>query len=256
MVKLLALVASLLLAAAPAGNSLPPQPVVVELFTSEGCSSCPPADQLLTSLANSKENSAIIIPLGFHVDYWDDGGWKDRFSSHRYTARQEQYSGRFRLNSVYTPQMVIDGRKQIVGNEDAAVRDAIRRAAGQPKPARVTITAAPGDMLAIAVEMPPPSSNTVNPVPAEADVLLAITEDELTTAVKGGENTSRTLHHSAVVRELRAVGSVTNGKFAGGVPLALDREWQRDHLHAIVLVQQRDHGAILGAAQASLAGAR
>src|SRR5947207_13661061 len=108
----------------------PPTPVVVELFTSEGCESCPPADLLLRQLASTQPvTRAQIIPLSLHVDYWDQLGWKDRFTSALLTNRQRVYGTRFNLDSVYTPQMVIDGRSELVGSDAGAARKAIAKAA-------------------------------------------------------------------------------------------------------------------------------
>src|SRR5215469_12452024 len=114
--------------------------VVVELFTSEGCSSCPPADALLTKMQHhATSNGAEIIPLGFHVDYWDELGWKDRFSSHAYTERQAEYSSRFRLDGPYTPQMVVDGETQFVGNDFGSAENALTKAAAQQQETEVTL---------------------------------------------------------------------------------------------------------------------
>src|SRR5258708_30693112 len=107
----------------------PPTPVIVELFTSEGCSDCPPADVLLEKLiATQPIGGAEIIGLGQHVDYWDRLGWKDRFSSSALTNRQQLYQTRFGTESIYTPQMVVDGRTEFVGSDASAARKAIEKA--------------------------------------------------------------------------------------------------------------------------------
>lgn len=186
--------------------------VVVELFTSEGCSSCPPADALLASLNQQPIDSAEIISLGEHVDYWNQLGRKDRFSSHEYSKRQEEYARRFGLDSVYTPQMTIDGRVQFVGNDRGAARKAIEAAAHSPKMASVSLRRE-GPALEIAVE----HAGSGSPM-----VLLAITEDNLTTHVRSGENGGRQLTHQAVVRYLRPLGAVTAGRFVAREPLQLD----------------------------------
>src|SRR5947209_11195860 len=122
---------------------LPPaqrKAVVVELFTSEGCSSCPPADELLGRMRqHSSMNGAEIIPLGFHVDYWDHQGWRDRFSSHAYTERQEHYASRFQLEGPYTPQMVVDGTTEFVGNNSSRAQQVIAEAAAQPEQAEIQL---------------------------------------------------------------------------------------------------------------------
>src|SRR6478752_4847234 len=110
-----------------------PTPVIVELFTSEGCSDCPPADTLLEKLiATQPIAGAEIIGLGQHVDYWDRLGWKDRFSSSALTARQQLYQTRFATDSIYTPQMVVDGRAEFVGSDASAARKAIERTLTAP----------------------------------------------------------------------------------------------------------------------------
>src|SRR5207253_8005967 len=105
-------------------------PVLVELFTSEGCSSCPPADTFLQRLADTQPLAGVqVIALGHHVTYWDHQGWKDRFSAEQFTGRQEQYGSALRVEAIYTPQMIVDGRFQFVGSDTKAGRDALERAA-------------------------------------------------------------------------------------------------------------------------------
>src|SRR5437867_3002658 len=114
-------------------HAAPPTPILVELFTSEGCSDCPPADALLEKLIAGQPASGVaIIGLGQHVDYWDRLGWKDRFSSAALTERQQLYQARFRTESIYTPQMVVDGRAELVGSDTTAARRAIERALTSP----------------------------------------------------------------------------------------------------------------------------
>lgn len=221
--------------------------VVVELFTSEGCSSCPPADALLGQLRQERDgNGAEVIPLGFHVDYWDFQGWRDRFDSGAYSRRQENYVRQFHIEGPYTPQMIVNGEVEFVGSDANRARQAITQAAAQEPMAQVHVSAANG-----ALDVKAQST-------APADVMLAITEDNLTTKVGRGENGGRTLHHSAVVRELRRIGKATSTGFSGTVPITVEREWKRDDLRAVVFVQEGSSGKILGAASVplkSLAGA-
>jgi hypothetical protein len=218
--------------------------VLVELFTSEGCSSCPPADALLTHLPQDLAAKHIeVIPLGFHVDYWNELGWKDRFSSSDFSHRQEQYARSLRVDGPYTPQMVVDGAEEFVGGNAGMAQRAIIHAAGQPESAVVTVSAASADQLSVQVKSFPK---------ADAAVLLAITEDDLTTNVGSGENMGRTLHHAAVVRELRSLGRLNNGSFQARVPLKIEKDWKREHLRAVVFVQQGDGGKIQGAASVAL----
>src|SRR4051812_28779215 len=122
----------------------PRTPVLVELFTSEGCSSCPPADKLLIELKEKQPvANAQVIALGQHVDYWNHDGWTDRFSSPQFTARQEQYDDRLN-DGPYTPQVVVDGTTSIVGNDVEAVGRAISKAAAQAKPVQLELSESEG----------------------------------------------------------------------------------------------------------------
>jgi len=217
------------------------QPVVVELFTSEGCSSCPPADAMLTKLSHQRNTSiANLILLEEHVEYWNDGGWHDRFSGPTYTQRQYDYVKDLRLATAYTPQIVIDGHLQASGNNPAQVQEFLLQAAKAPKPATVTLHIASAEKLQVTID---------NPSRAKMEVLFAVTEDDLTTNVRGGENGGRTLTHSAVVRELRRVGTTSDDKFDKVINLPDKSDWKKAGLRAIVLVQNPSSGEILGAAQ-------
>lgn len=212
--------------------------VVVELFTSEGCSSCPPADALLGHLRQPPNASgAEVIPLGFHVDYWDSRAWHDRFDSAAYSSRQEDYARKFHLDGPYTPQMVVNGEFEFVGSMAGEARDAIAKASTQSPAAQVQILPSGSNKLLLKVTGSRP-----------ADVMLAVTEDNLMTKVGGGENDGRVLHHSAVVRELRRLGQVHDGAFSATVPLAIEKGWKRNDLRAVVFVQDAASGQIFGAA--------
>ncbi len=221
-------------------------PVIVELFTSEGCSSCPPADALLSELTKSQPVAgADVIALGEHVDYWDHGGWADRFSSRRFSARQSDYANAFRKDTVYTPQMIVDGQAQFVGSDEDAARAAITRAARRPK-ARVALTRV-GERLSVRVDHLPPSAEN------EADeVLLAITEGGLSSSVGGGENAGRRLGHCAVVRQLTPLGTVSGGAFSAAPTVSLSPSWRRENLSAVVFVQERGSRKIVGASEVGL----
>jgi hypothetical protein len=226
---------------------VPRKAVVVELFTSEGCSSCPPADELLGHLRQELSAKNVqVIPLGFHVDYWNSLGWKDRFSSAEFTERQEQYTHALKVDGPYTPEMVVDGAVEFVGNDAGRAQSTIRQQASQLETAQVKIAPAGADQLTIQVKGPV-SSN------ANALVMLAITEDNLSTQVGAGENGGRTLHHAAVVRELREIGMLHSGGMETTVPLKLEKDWKRNDLRAVVFVQQGTSGKIEGAASVALA---
>ncbi|MCU1285827.1 MAG: hypothetical protein JWO13_2177 [Acidobacteriales bacterium] len=215
-------------------------PVIVELFTSEGCSSCPPADALLKKLEETQPvPNADIIVLGQHVDYWNHLGWTDRFSSKELTERQRQYGDSFNLDSVYTPQMIVDGKTEFNGADDSAARTALAAAANKPK-ANIALTLAPDQILEINIDSIPVSAKN-------AQVLLAITESNLQSSIKRGENDGRTLTHTGVVRELRLLGPIEGTTFTAESKLKLHPDWKRPDLHVIVFVQDAKTRQILGA---------
>jgi hypothetical protein len=213
-------------------------PVVVELFTSEGCSSCPPADALLVQLSQqqAKDGTQLIL-MGEHVDYWNYIGWTDRFSAKQFSERQSEYASALHAQ-IYTPQMVIDGQEQFVGNDAADVHARIAAAAKTAKPAQVSLAWEGNGRLHVAVH----SSAT-----EKAHVLVAVTEDRLSTSVQKGENGGQTLHHAAVVRQLREVGEVKDGGFEKTVDVPRQKDWMVGNLKVAVLVQDSGSKKILGA---------
>ncbi len=239
------------LAAAP--HAAPPTPVIVELFTSEGCSDCPPADVLLQKFIDTPPVGGIaIIGLGQHVDYWDRLGWKDRFSSAALTERQRVYSARFGGDSIYTPQMVVNGRAEFVGSDAAAARRALEKAANAPHGTiRATIDSQTPAAVVVSVQvsdLPPLAKGD------HADVVVAVTEDRLQSDVKRGENRGRVLTHAAVVRYMATIGDAGSTIPHAEIPLAAD--WQREHLKLVAFVQERQGRAILAAAAVPIANSR
>ena len=232
------------------------EPVIVELFTSEGCSSCPPADSFLAQLdAQQPLGSAQIIALEEHVDYWDEQGWKDPFSSSTWTARQRDYAGTLRNGNPYTPQMVVDGIDGFVGSQVGTARQEIEKAAVVKK-SRVEITRlslVPGKSLSLNVNVEKLGSLAPKDT---AEVILAISESGLHSAVKAGENNGKELQHSPVVREWKVIGLMgKNGNegFAAQPAVKLDAKWNTENLRAVVFVQERKNRHILGAAAIRLA---
>ncbi len=227
-----------------ADDSKPQKTVIVELFTSEGCSSCPPADELLGHLRQDLAAKNVqVIPLGFHVDYWNSQGWKDRFSSADFTHRQELYARSLNSkNGPYTPQMVVDGTAEVVGNS-GQVEQVITQEAAKPGEAEVTLSTDGTDHLSISVKGPAASKD---------NVMLAITEDNLSTHVGAGENNGHTLHHAAVVREFRQLGQLHDGSFSKNLEVKLKSDWKRADLRAVVFVQEGPMGKIQGAASVAL----
>lgn len=222
----------------------PLMPVVLELFTSEGCSSCPLADNLLAQLDGKQVSPGFeVIALGEHVDYWDSLGWSDRFSSPLFSARQTEYGQLFKQEGVYTPQVVINGQAQCLGSDRAAILTAIK-AVGKTAQAKVEIKKLMGDRVSVSVESFPPGSH-------ESDILLAIAEDRLESLVDGGENNGRRMRHVAVVRSMTRLAKIDPKKNAGYTSEAqmnLNPEWQPRNLKYVLLVQDRTTKRIVGAA--------
>jgi hypothetical protein len=204
------------------------RPIVVELFTSEGCSSCPPADALLAELASRPG----VLALSFHVDYWDRLGWRDPFSSPAATERQQRYAELLRLATVYTPQMVVDGRWQAVGSDHAEVQRALD-AAGHTAAEVPVALAIDGGRAQIKLGAAGD--------PASGAVLLIGFDRRHVTAVQRGENSGRTLAHVDVVRGIEQVAQFRGQASVIEVPI----HWSCDRLAAIV---QAPDGAILGVA--------
>jgi hypothetical protein len=240
-------------AARPSGAA--PVVVVAELFTSEGCSSCPPADDLLAELLRTQPVPGVtLVGLSEHVDYWDRLGWRDPFSSPRFTERQTEYDGRVSGGGrIYTPQIVVDGRVEVLGSDRAAVLRAIAAAAREPR-AGVTLTVTPsGSRVHVAVAASaPPGLEWREP----ADLLVAIVEDGLVTSVKRGENQGRTLQHSAVTRRLDRAGTwkTASTPLDVSTTLRLDDDWNPARLRVVALLQERQRRRIVGAAAAPLQG--
>jgi hypothetical protein len=225
-----------------AAQTSPPSgaPVVIELFTSEGCSSCPAADDLLSEIARAGAIEGVpIVALSEHVDYWNRLGWKDPFSSSAMTMRQTQYARA--LNSeVYTPQMVIDGESEFIGSDRRAALDAIRRAAASKKAGlSVEITRGPKGLGVQATI----ARGALERLP-DADVFVALTEDGLASNVQAGENEGRRLAHDAVTRHLQKAGRVKPGRapvqISASIPV--DPAWSLEHTRVVVLLQS--HGGI------------
>ena len=220
--------------------------VVAELFTSEGCSSCPPADALLAEMDGKTYAGVPIIVLSEHVDYWNHDGWRDPFSSEIWTERQSDYNQHFRLDSVYTPQMVIDGIAQVNGSNGSQIAHAIETAAAQPGKLQIGITDASwaNDVLHATVSVPEVSEQA-----ARGTTLYAIlADDEDTSSVARGENSGKTLKHVAVVRVLQKVGPL-HGPFSGPVEIRLPKGVAHAKMRLIVFAQKGQNGEIFGAAE-------
>jgi len=243
----------------PLPASAEAKPIIVELFTSEGCSSCPPADEVLARLEQSPPVPGVeVIALSQHVDYWNRLGWTDPFSSTQFSVRQSEYARAFGKDGVYTPQMIVDGQTEFVGSNMGRARDAIAQALKSPK-ATVRLerksnqdaAAADTAQLSVHIENLPAMS-----AGDTAEVLLAVTETDLQTNVSRGENSGRRLRHIAVVRQFNVIGNVnmSEGKaFTAAPVVAISDGWKRENLRAVVFVQERASRQILGAATIRLA---
>jgi len=180
-----------------------------------------------------------VIALGFHVDYWDDIGWKDRFSSHDYSKRQEAYSQQFRLNSTYTPQIVVDGEREVVGNDRQSVDAAVTGSVGEKADVSLDLK---GDSLSI----------NIGKLAAQkgSTVFLAVAESGLRSSVSSGENSGRNLDHAAVVRELISLGKIEPGKsvYSAQLNAPVKAEWKSDRLRYVVFVQEDATLKVLGVA--------
>ena len=232
---LTALITALTLACASARAG---EPTVVELFTSQSCYSCPPAEVFLGELVERED----LVALEFHVDYWDDlvygssGQWKDVFSDAAYTERQRVYAGRIPGSQIYTPQVVVDGVAQTVGSRRSNVLRLIESARAAPKPARVSVLPGASGGLTVTVDSGPEGS--------DAEVLLARYDVRHVTVIEAGENKGKTLTNHHVVREFRRLGKWKGERWA----VSIADLHLAPNQGCAVIVQAPDQGAILGAA--------
>jgi hypothetical protein len=226
-------------------------PVLAELFTSEGCSSCPPADRILELLAQEPPVGGIdVIIMSEHVTYWDHQGWRDPFGSSTFTSRQQTYGEWFKLESVFTPQLVIDGASQIVGTDIAALKAALVKSAAKPKP-RLTVELRENGPQGLVATVSGPGAAAA----ADAELIWAVTEDNLEVEVKRGENARRTLHHSGVVRWFSAK-KITAGAAPAPIDIPLRAEWKRDRLRVVAFVQSVRNREVLSVGAVSVQAPR
>ena len=232
-------------------ESLEPRPVLVELFTSEGCLSCPPADELLMKLAEEQPvRGALIIPLSQHVDYWNSA-WRDPFSSSVFTDRQMSYNRALGTNAAYTPQMVVDGRFELVGSRGRLAQDVIATSARAPK---ATIRLRQGQSRldnTVSIQL---GLDAVDQflVGKQLELWLAVTEQGLETRVERGENAFRLLRHPAVVRTVKAVETFVWTKAeAKSFEAVVDLEprWVRSQLRVVAVLQDLSSRQIFGVSQ-------
>jgi hypothetical protein len=219
----------------------PHPPVVVELFTSEGCSSCPPADRLLAEIQEQSRPGAEIIVLSEHVDYWNYIGWQDPFSSKQFSDRQSAYAQTVGSDEIYTPQMVVDGAAAFIGSDAARATKEIARAATVPKRSlNVTAKEVPGAVIEASIQ------------PSELEpgdtVFIAVAEDGLETVVKRGENAGRALSHTGVVRLLKELRPNVGSGGTLKTTLDLSPEWRKNNLRVVMFQQDKSKRVVAAAA--------
>jgi len=227
-------------------------PVLVELFTSEGCSDCPPADSLLEKLDQSQPvQTADVVVLSEHVDYWDDLGWRDPYSSRQFSIRQNDYASHFGLNGPYTPEMVVDGNTEFVGSNEGQAIQAIEIAAHVAKlPISLSsLHLIATNSLALHIEVRPLSSTAK---PQSGRVFIALADESDQSSVLRGENSGRTLEHVAVVRTLVQVGTLDrSGAFSGDINVNTGSA-NLHNLRVVAFVQGATPGRVIGVGSARL----
>ena len=237
-------------AASPSAAAGPARPVLVELFTSQGCSSCPPADRALAELAAKPVAERNVIPLAFHVDYWNYIGWTDPFSSADWSARQRRYGAAFGGGRIYTPELVVAGTGDCVGTDSSRLRKLVATAAAEPEQATIEVAAgarATGKWpLTVRAQRQP------QPGAPAAEVLVALYENGLETPVGAGENAHRKLHNDRVVRRLVRAATLPAG---GGsaeqrLELVLDPAWGKD-VGLVAFVQEPSTLRVLAVTEAA-----
>jgi len=237
--------------AAPRDPGTPPRLVIVELFTSEGCSSCPPADALLKELSEQQKMDGVrVVALEEHVDYWNHLGWKDPYSTAEFSQRQNDYAQVFGTDGVYTPQMVVDGQREFVGGRSREAREAIQKAANQPKAEIILVAEGDTSPGKPAFKLQIKSLGGVS-VRGETELWVAVTEKDLQSDVNAGENSGETLKHAAVVRSLRKIDTL--GDPAGydrQIQVAIDPRWQKENVAVVVFLAEKTSRKIIGAAAA------
>jgi len=215
-------------------------PVVLELFTSQGCSTCPPADRVLSRLGLDEKTRARVVPLAFHVDYWNRAEWTDPFSAREWSARQDAYNRVFRLDGVYTPQLVVNGRAQLNGRDQERAMREIAADLERPPAVHVSLamrkgrSARPGLAIDVAAEV------TEGIRAGKLQVLVALFENGLLTPVESGENGGRTLRNDFVVRRLEKAFSLEPKAGARGrrtLDLELRSAWRLENVGVAAFLQ-------------------
>lgn len=212
---------------------------VIELFTSEGCSSCPPADELVEKINKEFEGKEIYI-LAYHVDYWDKLGWKDPFSSSAYSARQYKYGNQFKLSSIYTPQLIINGTAQFVGSDERRLRDELAKETSVNQLPILTINEVITDKKIAKVNFSVSNANQND------EIRISLVQKSTTSNVIKGENRGRMLAHVQVVRDQQ---SILANALVKNVSLVLPPEFDPSKFELIGFVQEQRTGKIIAASR-------
>lgn len=227
----------------PISKVVKPGFAVVELYTSEGCSSCPPADELVSKIKKEENNQPVYI-LAFHVDYWNRLGWKDVFSDAAYSRRQGDYARYLKIESVYTPQIVVNGKKEFVGSQEGSLRNAIKGALQSSANTKIALSnvIARGKQVSLSYDIDGNIKNTT--------LLLALVEKSATSVVKAGENAGRILSHVQIVRKLQSID--INKDKNGFSNITLPRDFMANNWEVIALLQNTLTGEITAATKANI----
>ncbi len=216
-------------------HAQPPKIVLVELFTSEGCSSCPPADALLSRIAGTQVAGSLIVGLSEHVTYWNYLGWKDPWSQELFTQRQNTYSDRFNLTSVYTPQIVVNGARQVLGSDSAAVARAVSETAIPAMKIKLGEAHLDGHSAHL--------DYTLEGNAEGAELFAVVAEDMVSSSVLRGENEGHKLTHVAVARNLVDLGKAAGGNVNVPLPDTMHGSW-----HLVLFAQAKGQGKVLALA--------
>lgn len=213
---------------------------LLELYTSEGCSSCPPADELLGKIQNEYRNKNVFV-LAYHVDYWDKQGWKDIFSNPDFTKRQYDYAQFMGKEPIYTPQVIINGKTDFIGSQETSMRNGIKSALSKPVLASLSLEASQNsNSLSVNYNVESTSKNS--------RLLIAVVQKEAKSNVKRGENANRVLSHYQIVRNLQSID--LNKTKKGTAAIHLPKNYNTQDFEIIGFIQDMNSGAILGVKRA------
>ncbi len=227
----------------PINRVVSPGFAVIELYTSEGCSSCPPADELVSRIQKEMNAQPVYI-LAFHVDYWNRLGWKDTFSNADYSKRQHDYARYLKTESVYTPQIIVNGKKEFIGSQEGSLRNAIKWALQSKPEANIVLS----DIKT--TEKETTVHYDISGISDHSALLLALVEKSARSVVKAGENSGRTLSHVQIVRNLQSIN--INKEKSGATSVILPNGVNSSNYEVIALLQNTLTGEIRAATKAPL----